>query len=187
TTRYDHDGAGRVVAEHSPLGIVTRHTYDAFGNEIGTTFAAGTADERSVSAEFNKKNERTADVDALGNRTTYTLDAVGNRIAVTDPLGRVTHAYSNTRTKQIAAVDANGYLPTFARASAGTLASPVLYFTKPVSLPADPQTAPPPPRGIRRTTTNEYDGAGNLVRTVEPDGMSEEDVYDSSAKLITRT
>ena len=42
--------------------------HPSLGNEVATAVAAGTVDERTVRAEFNQKNERTADIDALDNR-----------------------------------------------------------------------------------------------------------------------
>ena len=65
-------------------------------------------------AEFNKNNDRIADIDALNNRTTYTVDKVGNRIAVTDALGGDA-LYAQRAASKSPALDPEGYLTRTAR------------------------------------------------------------------------
>ncbi|TXI02313.1 MAG: hypothetical protein E6Q76_15660, partial [Rhizobium sp.] len=102
---YEYDAAGRMTAERSPAvavarydasgnvvvsttSIVTRRTYDALGQVLTVTENAGTAEERTVTYEYDVRGRqsRTLFPDA------WQIDASGNLVATgTQPDVRVTY------------------------------------------------------------------------------------------------
>src|SRR5262249_32944491 len=53
TTSYWYDVNNRLTRQTSALGISTEHSYDARGNRIATTEAAGTADARTTLLRYD--------------------------------------------------------------------------------------------------------------------------------------
>src|SRR5262249_35055627 len=183
TEHFAYDGNGRVISQTDGLGVITEHVLDAFGNETATRFAAGTPDERTVRFEFNANNDLTAEIDALGNRTRFEVDKLGNRIAQTDALGFITRLYYNELNQQIATLDPEGFLTTFGRDSAGNVVRLDVYQQR-YTAPADHEVPPTPAASdAPHTTRNEYDGANNRIRKIEPDQRVTDFVFDSAGKL----
>src|SRR5207237_9116698 len=70
-TQYTYLANGLLDIQTDPLGRVTDYDYDALGRVTKTTYAKGTPDAAVVTSEYDLPGNRTASVDANGNRTTY--------------------------------------------------------------------------------------------------------------------
>lgn len=78
-----------LVNPNSPCGqrIISREA----GEKRRSRFAARKAwSGNTRRTEYNAPVQRSASIDALGNRTTYAYDQFGNLASVTDPLGHAT-------------------------------------------------------------------------------------------------
>jgi RHS repeat-associated protein len=71
------------------LGRRTINIYDAFGNWLSKTVAAGTADEATWSWTYNTRGQVLTATDANGNVTDYAYDTAGRLLTVTEPRDRV--------------------------------------------------------------------------------------------------
>jgi YD repeat-containing protein len=179
-TTYQYDAGGRQVSQTDPLGIVSQWTYDAMGNVLSQTSAAGTSDSRTVHMEYDLDNRKIADVDALGNRTTYAYDANGNRIKATDPLGHVAHFYFDAANQLQEVVDPQGFVNTFSHDAAGNLTKTIIYMT-PITGVINDHVAPAPvASSADRITTEQYDRANRLISETAPDGSIKQFTYDAA-------
>ena len=77
--------AGLLVTETDALGIVTLYTYNDRRLVTMITRAVGTADESSVSYEYDGRNNLTAVIDELGFRTEYVYDSLNRLIKTISP------------------------------------------------------------------------------------------------------
>src|SRR5262249_17695278 len=66
TTTYAYDANNRLVLETSALGISTENQYDARGNRIAMTEAAGTADARTTQYRYDAADRYVETVNAAG-------------------------------------------------------------------------------------------------------------------------
>ena len=76
---------GLLLTETDPLGRVTRYEYNSRGLLTKITAAVGTADEASVSYEYDGRNNLTAEIDELGFRTEYVYDNLNRLIKTISP------------------------------------------------------------------------------------------------------
>ncbi|WP_328725465.1 LamG-like jellyroll fold domain-containing protein [Streptomyces sp. NBC_00259] len=162
---------GEVTETSDPLGNVTVTAYDAEGQESSTTLpdytAPGTSTPLRSTAwnEYNKLGQVTAEVDPLGNRTTYTYTQLGDLASVTEPGGGTTKYTYDTNGDQLSATRPNG-----AREE-----STWDYLERPVT--STEIVRQPTQRAF--TATNEYNApGGELSRTVSPMGVTESYKYN---------
>jgi RHS repeat-associated protein len=95
TTTYDRDAAANLKSATSPLGSKTSMSYDPLGRLDSRTDARGNepgADPEDYTTEFDYDpvGNLLAEVDPLGNATSYTYDDAGNRETKRDALNRTT-------------------------------------------------------------------------------------------------
>lgn len=149
TTTYEYDSFGNVVSEVDPLGGTTRRTYE---DPVDPTL------ETSVT-------------DPLGNTTHYEHDRFGNVTKETSPTGQVRstlYRHYNTNSFEIAEknlgslVDAlrgrGSFTATFDAVSKPSA-------NQPYSLPISTVDA------LGNATTSKYDDKGNLLETIDADGL----------------
>ncbi len=84
-------------------------TYDAKGNILSTTDAAG----NTTTFTYNAVGLMTSMADPQGNTTTYTYDHYGNIASVTDPLGHTTTNTYDIMGKLLSMTDANNKTTTY--------------------------------------------------------------------------
>jgi YD repeat-containing protein len=101
TTRWFYDAGGRLAFEADPVGSVTRHVYDDFGNRVrtvrglaldaqGRPSAQATADMRITAFEYDAAHRvrvQVVDPHGLALRTAFEYDGRNNQTAVTDGNG----------------------------------------------------------------------------------------------------
>lgn len=188
---FEADGNGRTTASVDSYGTRTEHHFDAVGNETRTVYAQGTAQERTLHAEFDLDNRRVADVDALGHRTAYGYDAAGHRVSRTDALGNVTRWYFDALGRERAQLDARGFLVAYAYDAAGNRVSSTTFMSALSPTVVGDGSAMPTLPGVDpardRVATQVFDRASRLVRRTEPDGAVTTYAYDGTDKLLKKT
>ncbi|MEU2977521.1 LamG-like jellyroll fold domain-containing protein [Streptomyces hirsutus] len=167
--------------EHSdPLGNVMVTAYDAEGQESSTTLpnytppGSGTPITATAWNEYNRLGQVTAEVDPLGNRTTYTYTQLGDLASVTDPGGDTTRFAYTPNGEQLSATRPDG-------AREETTWD---YLGRPLT--STDIVRQPTQRAY--TAINEYDApGGELSRTVSPSGASESYTYDALGETTSVT
>ncbi|MGH7116823.1 MAG: hypothetical protein ACREE9_20300 [Stellaceae bacterium] len=130
-------------------GRVTSFAYDARGNLLKKTIAAGSL-ARFWAYTYNAAGEALSMTDPDGHVTRHAYDAAGDLASVTDPLGHVT---------KFTAYDRDGRLLS--------MTDPKGLVTRLSYNFRDEVTA----RDVGgEVTTYTYDPAGQMVRTTRPDG-----------------
>ncbi|WP_251067262.1 LamG-like jellyroll fold domain-containing protein [Streptomyces sp. ISL-36] len=104
---------GETTETSDTLGNVTVMAYDAEGQETSTrlpdyTPQGGTTIQATSWNEYNRLGQLSAEVDTLGNRTTYTYTQLGDLASVTEPDGGVTTYTYSTNGDQLSATRPNG-------------------------------------------------------------------------------
>ncbi|MFJ8946846.1 LamG-like jellyroll fold domain-containing protein [Streptomyces sp. NPDC102395] len=163
---------GEATETSDPLGNVTTVAYDAEGQETSTTSPGYTAPGAGAPVtatswnEYNKLGQVTAEVDPLGNRTTYTYTQLGDVASVTEPGGgRSTFVYST-----------NGDLLSATRPGGAREESTWDYLGR--ELTSTDVVRQPTQRAY--TSINEYDApGGDLSRTVSSAGVAESYKYNA--------
>jgi RHS repeat-associated protein len=110
TTRYAYTGAlGSPSAVTDANGHVTRHTYDASGRQLSTTFADGS----SETSTYDASGRRVESTNGAGERNRWAFDARGRPASVTLADGSV-ETYTYTPDGQLASATAARGTVTFA-------------------------------------------------------------------------
>ncbi|SFQ19233.1 YD repeat-containing protein, partial [Variovorax sp. PDC80] len=183
-TTYAYDRLGRVASETLPItsknasgqavAVVNQTTYDAFGNKLTTTEAAGLPEQRLTTYTYDGLNRqltvRLASVSiytAAGGWTTAaptrtsSYDASGNLIVAVDANGGRTRSWFDAGNRKVAEVSATGTLSTWVYDAAGNVMAQNVYGDV-LALPAGDALPVPLNAANVRTTTYQVD-ANNRV------------------------
>ncbi|WP_143570491.1 LamG-like jellyroll fold domain-containing protein [Streptomyces acidiscabies] len=171
---------GEVTETYDPSGRKVVTAYDADGQETSTTLPGYTppGSTTPVTAtswnEYNKLGQVTAEVDPLGNRTTYTYTQLGDLASVTEPGGG----------KSAFAYTPNGDLLSATRPGGAREESTWDYLGR--ELTSTDIVRQPTQRAY--TAINEYDApGGDLSRTVSPTGVTQSYVYNALGEVTEAT
>jgi RHS repeat-associated protein len=185
--RRTFDAEDHLLTETNPLGKTTTYTYDAFGNTISITDAEG----NRTTFTYNSRGQALTILDPRGNLTTRTYDAQGNLTEIADPLGNVTRQMFDDRGNLLSVTDPEGNITTFVVDSSGNrireidaLGNPRDYIYDRNGRRRSQTTTRTTPAG---TETLEwiytYDREGRLIRTQDPDGMTNATSYDALGNI----
>ncbi|MFJ2566940.1 LamG-like jellyroll fold domain-containing protein [Streptomyces sp. NPDC087568] len=171
---------GEVTETSDPLGNVTVTAYDAEGQETSTKYPNYTPPGSSAPItatawnEYNKLGQVKAEVDPLGNRTTYTYTQLGDVASVTEPGGgKSTFTY-----------DTNGDLLAATRPNGARQESTWDYLGR--ELTSTDIVRQPAQRAY--TAINEYNApGGDLSRAVSPAGVAESYKYNALGEVTEFT
>ncbi|MCK1820394.1 Teneurin-1 [Streptomyces sp. XM83C] len=171
---------GEVTETSDPNGNVVVTAYDAEGQETSTklpdyTPPGSTTPITAVSwNEYNKLGQVTAEVDPLGNRTTYTYTQLGDVASVTDPDGaKTTFVY-----------DPNGDLLSTTRPNGAREESTWDYLGN--ELTSTQIVRQPTERAY--TAINEYNApGGDLSREISPTGVTRSYKYNALGEVTEVT
>lgn len=202
TVRHTYDMLGRLQTDTDSRGEVTSHDYDALGRLVASTIGAGTPAQRTTSWQYDELGRVSFITDALGSITARTYDARGRLITETSALGtsqartiRTTYDGNNqaltVRNDSLPGEltmydwDALGRRSMVRTSIGGRTASTTYHYNA---------------RGQADTTTDamgmvtrlRYDGAGNLLESVEASGvpgMERRTIYryDLDGRLVAVT
>jgi RHS repeat-associated protein len=184
------DAASRPVMcnIYSTVGLYLRESKDALGN--ATTFGYDTgigsgetgelksmrdALGHGVSYEINAKGWRIAEVDSLGNRTTYTHDSNGR--VLTETKTRTSGAGMLQSLVTRTTYDAKGRV---IRVEAPDGSATTMTYSAIDKLLTECDA-------LNRCTSHEYDSRGNQTRSNYPDGSNESTTFDANGNTIAQT
>lgn len=185
---WEHDAAGRVLAETDPLGRVTRYRLDGEGRQIGVTRPDRSTLSIRLDPETGDELERET---APGRRVRFVRDQRGNVITEVAPDGAETrYLYENSalpdRPTQIVDAlggvrrlgwDAMGLLVQLTDCSGHTTRYTHDHTGRLTSV-AD---------ALGHTTRHERDRMGRLLSTTGPGGSVTRLGYDALGRVIRRT
>ncbi|WDE97667.1 Ig-like domain-containing protein [Lentisphaera profundi] len=162
---YDSKGNQRTITD--PLGNVTTFTYDANGNQLTTTDALGnkTTNKYSGSNLVNSTN-------ALGQKTTNKYDGNGNLQSTLDALDNVTATFGYNGSNLTSLTDASGIIRGFSYDGNGDQTGSAFTWKN----PKDPSDV----REVRTKTI--YDGARQVIKTIDPQGNESTTKYNDFGK-----
>ncbi|MGW5659347.1 LamG-like jellyroll fold domain-containing protein [Streptomyces sp. NPDC003758] len=179
-TMTGYNTFGEPAETSDPLGNVTVTAYDAEGQETSTklpnyTPPGSTTPVTAMSwNEYNDLGQVSAEVDPLGNRTTYSYTQLGDVASVTEPGGdKTTYVY-----------DTNGDLLSTTRPNGAREESTWDYLGN--ELTSTEIVRQPTQRAY--TAINEYNApGGDLSRTVSPTGVTESYKYNALGEVTDVT
>ncbi|RYF71217.1 MAG: RHS repeat protein, partial [Comamonadaceae bacterium] len=181
-TRFAYDAAGNLVqrteAAGRPEERTTRYLYDALGRQVGVTYPDmdvydATADDPTTT-KLHKRTEETRT--GLGTRTYY--DALGNAIGATDIAGGVSKKVYDALGRVVYELDAMNYVTAYERNAFGEVERLVRYAES-ISLPAAVAKAGATATALQFNTALEarnHDNDRVLLST-----------YDRAGRLVTTT
>lgn len=187
-TRYEHDHAGRVVAEWNPYGQVVRTGYDASGNRTHAVDARG----YQTRFYYDSLNRLTRTVDALGHSAEVEYDAMGRIVRAINRRGGITrHQYDaeghlvlledpegNTKRNRydllgrlVEETDPNGLRTVMSYDLAGQVTNRTRWAAN----------------GESRSELSGYDCLGRVIRATDPLGVVSEFVRDAAGNVATES
>ncbi|MGH2620385.1 MAG: RHS repeat-associated core domain-containing protein [Anaerolineales bacterium] len=160
-TEYRYDNAGSQIAVIDPNGVITRTYYDPAGR---TQFVVANLVGQPIGTDTppNSCSETATDENVC---TEYTYDAVGRQTAVTDPNGIITRIYYD-------GLDFTQYVVR-------NLVGQAIGIDTPPN--ACNETAP----DENVCTLSVYDGAGDQIGTIDPNGVITRTYYDELHRTLT--
>ena len=169
TNTYDPTFGNQLTAMDA-LGFVTTFTWSN-GLKQTTTDALG----RVTTLMWNSSRQEVAEIDALGNRTTFGYDSAGNQNSMQDALGRLTTSSFDGNRRLLTVTNALNGVLTYAYDGAGNQISMVDQLGRPTSYVYDQrnfQIAVTEALGTpqQRTTTTNFDPVGNTLYVTDPNG-----------------
>jgi len=175
TTTFAYDADNRLVRQTDALGVVTTYQYDARGNRVAMTLAAGTAAAATTTYRYDAADRNIETTNALGVVTHFDLDANGNVLKRHDAYGtaqeRVSSFQYDANNRVISTTDPLGIVTRMAYDSAGNL----------VSRTVGNGTA------TAETTTYSYDGDERQVSTTDAAGTATAAVYNAAGEQVQVT
>ncbi len=174
TTSFTYDASDNRTSVTDALGNTTLFSYDARGNQLTVTDALG----NTTTNEYDAANNLTATVNALGQRTENTYDGSGNLTATRDALGTTTATFGYDGSGNLTSTtDAFGFSRTFGYDGNGNQTGTSFTWINPDN------------GGDSRTVTTQtiYDAAGQVTRTIDPEGNQSSTVYNRIGKPVQTT
>ena len=207
--QFSYDGLGRLLSDTHANGDITLYKYDDASNQTRVTFSNGltrtstynNAGELIAVAEsaagkilsqttnaYDSNGRLRMSTNAVGQRTYYLYDPSGRRVAEIDPSGALTeHIYL---ANSVAPVQTTRYANAV---SAAALAKLVDANGRPVetisiagtafALQLDNAGVRPVTSGFDRREWNVFNDAGQIVRTINADGLVKLFEYDGAGRL----
>jgi len=182
-----------VTVNPGGLAIQTTYDYDKRGRVLKVKEAAGTSAERITEYSYDaadRLKETIVDPNGIGVITKYEYDAVGNVVARIDPRSNVTRFVYDSENRQILAVDAMGGVQRTAYDNEGRVAMRTAYANR-IALAGLPRGIGPEAvtYGLVTSAGDQktgyaYDGDGRLRFMVDALGRPTEYVYDGAGNVI---
>jgi RHS repeat-associated protein len=187
-TTFTYDDEAKLLSKTDALGNTTLWTYDAVGNMLTETDPLGNTHQWS----YNDRKQIRTDIDPLGNTSHREYDARGNLIAFTNAVGEtVTYTYE-AEGDLASMTDCRGNTTTYTYDSYGRKISEIdplgnqTIYTYDVFGNEHTRTQARTVNGtlVIMTTTKEYDLAGRLTASIDPNGHIERYEYDAAGRRV---
>lgn len=160
TARIDYDPVGRPISSSTPLGFTTRSVYDANDWLVSVRDPLN----HTTRFEYNARGERTAMVDANGNRTQFVMNLTWGRVErIIEATGDDTELTYDVLGRVAQVRDPNGKLWTFEYDEFGRMTNAT-----------DP---------LGHTTRATYDRAGNAIMRIDRNAKYTNYTYDTLNRL----
>jgi RHS repeat-associated protein len=170
-TRYTTNAFGEPLSETDPSGDTTHYSYDPYGLPISKSDGLGNTTYTSYDPNTGDLLSVTS---PLGNVTSMSYDAAGDLWSTVSPAGKSTFTYDAYGDVQ-SSTDVHGTTTTNAYDHVGNKLTRSWTWLDPST--GSQQTL---------TTTNMYDGNGNLQQSAGPQGTSTT-TYDADSQARTQT
>lgn len=168
--QYDYDAFGQVIRQTSAAGTteesVSQFDYDNLGNLIETRDAVGAEEERSRSSYYDAFGRVISALDYNGSWQFYTYDRLGRQLSMTVPTtgsDRITSRTYDAYDRLLTVVDAQGGVTQYGYDEA----------TRTTTLTS--------PEGV--VTTTAHNRHGQVIRATTPVGYTEYG-YNASGQLL---
>lgn len=178
---FTYDSNGFLASRTDYDNNVTTYTHDGHGNETSRTPAFGTALAQTITTDWHTTFHLPTKISEPGRTTRFTYDGNGNLLNKTIASATLTSTQSwtyNAAGQASTATDPLGHMTTYS------------YYTT-ADFPAGGFG-----NGALKSITNalghvtsftNYDGAGRLLRAVDPNGTVTTLTYDARGRLTSRT
>ena len=187
TVANRYDDTGRVAEQTSQFGRVTTYRYDATDGEApGVTTTVTGDDGIAISMTHDPQGNLVAMIDGDGHAAYSAYDRAGRRTVHRDRLGQITYYRYDAAGRVQSRRDPDGLTSTWAHDDLGRLtehvnrAGATLHFRYHAHQRV-PSTITGPD-GYRLTI--ESDELGNVVRTVDADGVELRSAFDRDGQLV---
>jgi RHS repeat-associated protein len=174
--RTDYDDQGRLITLTDAAGKSVHVSYDPTHSIETVTDQLG----NPTTYEYDDRGNIVTETDALGGVTRRTYDAANNQVSETDPLGRITTDIYDARGNVLTEIDPLGNVT---RHTYQTI--PLFSNLNVPLLPLILEATTTDPLG--NTTTNNYDGQGNLLSTADALGHSTSFAYGAGGNPTSLT
>jgi YD repeat-containing protein len=186
-TRFEYDGAGRVVTTYAawdrPEQTVTRTSYTAFGEAATETDALG----RVTSYNYNRRGQVVGRTDAAGGTMGYTYSGFGELVKTTDARGNASYRYFDLDGQLVAERDAEDYVTQYSYTVFGEIATSTRRYNRATNT-ADLKNLPAVADNTKDATTAfTYDRLGRVVTTTDAEGFAETSTYDAFGNVTQVT
>lgn len=157
-TQQAYDSFGRPARTQRPDGTVTERAYDALGRLVAISTQNSGAGPVVIAQEWDDDDDRVAEIDANGNRTTYEYSPRGQLVRTVRPLGGELVLQYDTDGAPTAVSDANGSSVAITYDAAGRV--------------SQRQVTPGAGVGGPTLETRAYDGIDRLTEVALHDGAT---------------
>jgi len=182
-TKFEYDQMQNVTRRVLPTGAEFLYAYDPLNRMEQMTLPTGGA----IRYEYDPNGNRTAVIDANGNRTTSTYDELNRVTAVTEADGATTEYEYDMDGNLVCITNAAGQSHTYCYDEMGQKVSETDILGNTVSYEYNEMgkvTCITDPRN--QNVWYKYGTGGILEEASYPDGTSESYTYDSNGNLIRR-
>ncbi|KQM23101.1 hypothetical protein ASE73_02440 [Sphingomonas sp. Leaf24] len=186
-TQLGYDAAGRVVtriADADGLQSTTRYTYDGFGNLLTQVAPDGTG---TTSFTYDREGRMLTRTDALGQVQSYDYDPFGQQVRIVDERGGATYRYYDAAGRVVAVRDAEHYVTETSYTAFDQIAT-VTRRKQRAGNAAAIGTLPIVAADAKDAVVQfVYDKLGRVVRTIDAEGFSENNRYNSFGEVVQAT
>ncbi len=173
TTTYTYDDQNHRISMTDPLGDTTHYVYDQWGNLAETIDPNG----YGTTTVFDAQGYAVSTTDAMGNTTTIAHNASGLEETVTDPLGDVTQNTYDIFGNLVGTLGPSGVHYQSSSDLLGDTTESSYVWTNPEN---------PSQQATLSLQTN-YDAKGQVIGTVEPNGLATSTAYDAAGRVVNTT
>ncbi|MCO6455599.1 MAG: VCBS repeat-containing protein [Pirellulaceae bacterium] len=186
-TSFAYDGRGHLTRTTDPAGEVSLQRFDAAGNLVETEDAEG----RVTRFEHDALRRPIRTIDGAGGVTQQQYDTVGNRVRLIDGAGNETQYHYDALNRLITKIDALGNQTTRQYDAAGNpvqetdrLGRSIVFHYDALNRGILEQWFSPGNANPVREITLQYDAAGQLIGTSDPDTTYAQ-TWSDAGELLT--